>query len=238
MTEEDLASLLDERLSQIQMPEPQQGLTAEEVRQIIREEMEDEISPEPDDQPMLEPIPGDQDGVGCEDKLYTYPANDAGILYDFEIQSEVVQMNDFYTPGNPTILVLERAIQPNERSDYAFGWGSAWGIYTDRAGCENFDMIENAVSYAESRLDQGHAGIIVDFRDGKPLVIAMLKDLSEDEASRLWNMYISSRHDGADEVYPSDLLYADDMIYLQWPEGASLPERTRGKPTAMGKRCA
>jgi len=173
-------------------------------------------------QGVIQPIPGDLDGQGCDDKLYTYPANTANTLYDFEVQSEVVQMNDFYTPGNPTIIVLERAIAPQERSAYALGWGSAWGIFTDRPGCENFDIVANAVSYAESRLDQGHAGLVVDFRDGETaLVVAKLETLSEAEAQRLWDMYREAGHDSG-RTLPQDATNASDMIFLTPPSPEAL----------------
>ena len=173
---------------------------------------------------VLAPVPGgdEQDGLGCDDKLYTYPANTGQILYDFEVQSQIVQMNDFWTPGNPTLIVLETAISPQERSAYALGWGSAWGIFQDRPGCKDFDPVVNAVGHAETRLDQGHAGLVVDFRDGATaLVVAKLESLPEAEAERLWDMYRAAGHD-SERTLPQDVTYAEDMTFLTPPSAEAL----------------
>ena len=234
-SEEGIRQMVDEAVAQLPMPEP--GLTEEQIRVILQEELSavQPVATEQASEAAIAPIPGVDDGTSCVTKLWTYPANDQGILYEFEIQSENPQMDDFYTPGNSTILVLERTIEPNERSDYAMGWGSAWVIYDDRPGCENFDIVGNAVTHAESRLDQGHAGLVVDFRDGETaLVVAMLPDLPRAEAERLWDMYTSARHDGEDAV-PEDLTYAEEMIFLEWPEGAELPEAVGACPATRGR---
>jgi hypothetical protein len=166
--------------------------------------------------PVLQPIPGERDPNACINKLYTYPANTEGILYDFEVQSGVVQMNDFYTPGNPTIIVLERSILPQERSAYALGWGSAWGLFSDRVGCEDFDMVTDAIRYAEARLDQGHAGLVIDMRDGTPTVVAMLEGMSQEYTEILWQMYRAARRDGS----LPDLSLAAAMTFLTPPPEA------------------
>ena len=163
--------------------------------------------------PVLQPIPGERDPNACINKLYTYPANTEAILYDFEVQSGVVQMNDFYTPGNPTIIVLERAILPAERSAYALGWGSAWGLFSDRLGCEDFDMVADAIRYAEARLDQGHAGLVIDLRDGTPTLVAMLEGMSQEYAGTLWDIYRGARRDGS----LPDLTFATVMTFLTPP---------------------
>ena len=190
-------------------PDLQATITALQEQLESGQQANPEVTPTPEVE--LEPIPGDRDGEGCEDKLYTYPANTAMVLYEFEVQSEVVQMNDFYLPGSKTIIVLEQAIASEERSAYAMGWGSAWGIYQDRPGCQNFDPVANAIKYAESRLDQGHAGLVVDLRDGTPTVVTMLENMSQERAQELWDMYRGAREDG--EI--PNVVFAEDVVLLK-----------------------
>jgi hypothetical protein len=162
-------------------------------------------------------MPGQDDGKQCQGKLYTYPENDQGLMFRFEIQSEVVQLNDFYQYGTPTIIVLERAITPAESSRYALGLGSAWSYYTGRTGCEwltqqktkadlgskvdvsrvltnSFDaMTMDALIYANSRLDQGHSGVVVDNRSGEMKVIANLNGLDQTVVNALVAMYTDAQ---------------------------------------------
>ncbi|MCH7951905.1 hypothetical protein IH980_04170 [Patescibacteria group bacterium] len=144
--------------------------------------------------PIEEGIPGPpDDGKSCQNKLWTYSQTSDQRMWWFEVQSEVVQMNDFYQYGSQTIIVLERAIAPEERSAYALGLGSAFAIFTDREGCADFDIIANARSHAESRLDQGHSGVIFDNTGDEPVLLANLNNLPQARVDALWAMYVNAR---------------------------------------------
>lgn len=157
----------------------------------------------------LEPgLPGQSDdGRTCTSVLYTYPARTDLVLYEFEVQSEVPQANDWYTPGNQTIIVIEQAILPEERSAYAPGYGSAFGYYLDREGCEDFNILDDMTTYAYSRLDQGASGVIVDVSTGSPVFYRVTRNAGEPlrtpivlttdtQAATLWANYLASRVNG------------------------------------------
>lgn len=162
--------------------------------------------------PTPEFAPAVTEGVEI-DKLNTYDQSPAG-LWTAEVGGEREQMDEMYnTIGQPTVIHLVPALEPNEAAARWQQYGSRWEV-TEYGENTEFDLFRNAVRYVLDRHNRGEnvSGLIIDFRSGQPVLVANLFNLSDRQVTSLLNTQAQTMAGELDNGWTVDLRVSLDAF--------------------------
>lgn len=101
-----------------------------------------------------------------------------------EVAGHGTRHDDFYPlVGVKSVSYIVGEILPNEISPIWWGYGSQWS--GDSLECADFDWFADTFVYADSRVDSGHSGLVVDLRNGEFEVVYNASNMSQDDIDSL-----------------------------------------------------